>query len=48
MARPPKKTHIVDSNVTFRKTEEYNQALHLLNNMTKDKMNRVLERPRLK
>ena len=28
----------------FRKTEEYNQALHLLNNMTKNKMTRVLVR----
>lgn len=42
MAHPPKKTHIVDSNVTFRKNEEYNQALHLADNMTKGKMNKVL------
>ena len=28
--------------LAFRKTEEYNQALHLANNMTKGKMNRVL------
>lgn len=28
--------------LTFRKTEEYNQALHLADNMTKGKMNRVL------
>lgn len=30
--------------LAFRKTEEYNQALHLLNNMTKGKMSRVLIR----
>lgn len=28
--------------LVFRKTEEYNQALHLADNMTKGKMNRVL------
>ena len=28
--------------LVFRKTEEYNQALHLADNMTKGKVNRVL------
>ena len=28
--------------LVFRKTYEYNQALHLLNNMTKGKINKVL------
>lgn len=30
--------------LTFKKTEEYNQTLHLLNNMTKGKIGRVLVR----
>lgn len=30
--------------LVFRKTDEYNQALHLLNNMTKGKIDRVLVR----